>query len=98
MPETEILQAPGKPRLYVNANVIEYKTSDGRILGYVYNIGVHLYQGVILERNYKVLYEASTWNKSFVGITPILNDIRAHIKDRIDVFINDYLSVNPKNP
>lgn len=55
-------------------------------------------QRVSLKRDSQISINAVTWNVESVGIagSDNLNDVRDRIKDRVDQFINAYLSVNPK--
>ncbi len=91
----ERLTVPGHPYLYVNVCPIKHNSS-----GYAYSIHVEFRQNVILIRNYMET-SATTWDDLNLGFTPksaydAFRTIRGNIKDRIDEFINDYLSVNPK--
>lgn len=86
----ERLKAPGRPWLYVGVNV--FRTSLGP---YVYVVDVELWQDVYIERNSKRSV-ALTWSTNYFGITSDLNPIRNEIKDRVDIFLNAWLSVNPK--
>ena len=93
--EEERLKEPGCPYLYVNVN--SYK--DSTIQTYVFSISVELKQDVILMRYLQtVVYGATTWYTSRVGIVraQMVDDIRDFVKDDVDKFINDYLSVNPR--
>ena len=57
-------------------------------------IMVRLQQGVRLYRN-SLLMHTATWEVLSNGVLSKEN-IRAGVKDLVDKFINDYLSVNPK--
>jgi hypothetical protein len=64
---------------------------------YYYSVEVQLRQYVSLVRNSEVLI-AVTWETSSIGIVhrdTMPDVVRGHVKDMVDVFINDYLSVNP---
>jgi hypothetical protein len=87
----EWLKAPGKPGLLVG--VTAFKTSHG---SYVYVVKVELWQNVYLERNSKEAVHTPTWSTLSFGINPGLEAIRSNIKDQVDIFINAWLSVNPK--
>ena len=65
---------------------------------YIYNIGIMLNQGVILLRQQEDLKVsiAITWSHGLTGFTSNLHSIRDRVKDLVDIFINAYLSVNPK--
>jgi hypothetical protein len=76
----------------VNINPITRKTGlvvDG--------IRADLSQEVILERNPNIQISAITWSRGKIGTVgeANLSQIRTSLKDLIDGFINDYLSVNP---
>lgn len=85
----------GNSFLYVNANIL--KSNNDTF--YTYNISVNLKQDVFLARNNKLCFGAITWNSGSIGIIGKgeLPEIRQDIKDHIDVFINDYLEMNPKD-
>ena len=87
---------PLSPYLYVNANVhanvILGQYDSGR---HSYAVDCELHQYVILARDESIRTMAATWIVGFAG-TSNLQQIRDSIKDLVDEFINDYLSVNPK--
>ncbi len=92
--EEEWIKEPGSPYLYVG--VSSYKRDTGL---YAFHIEVELSQEVILYRKPDVLCPAITW--ACVGLTGTVgakkvNGLRDRIKDRVDLFINDYFDVNPK--
>jgi hypothetical protein len=101
----EWLIEPGSPRLYIRVGYIRVGSTmvplpiqkDDTL--YAYSIEVELHQNVFLERDPKIYKDgATTWGNGSVGVVgeeKILS-IRDHIKDNVDEFINDYLSVNPK--
>ncbi len=89
--EFESFLEVGSPYLHVNANIL--KTRSG---SYVYSVEVSTYQAVVLKRNQQHERIAPTWKTGGFGITPDLNDIRSDIKNRVDQFLNAWLSVNPK--
>lgn len=64
----------------------------------VYAILVELKQHVSLIRDGSLVRGATTWDTVIVGMVPTSNiqPIRFDIKDKVDKFINAYLSVNPK--
>ncbi len=64
--------------------------------GYVYRIDVSLEQFVYLKRNSSVPINFSTWSTGTLGITTDISDIRNAVENQVDIFINAYLSVNPK--
>jgi len=91
----ESLNIPGMPYLYVNLSI--FRHSSG--LFFAYSIYIALIENVYLERNSAINVSAQTWFKGEIGVigesqvSSIRNNI---IKDTVDIFINDYLSANPK--
>jgi hypothetical protein len=79
---------PGSPYVYViltltpNANAAY--------------INVQLVQNVLLERNGEHVYGVPTWDTGYIMPVPTSQRIRDTIKDKVDVFLNAWLSVNPK--
>jgi len=94
--EAERLETPGAPRL--NIGVVAELSTDGRY--YIHFVVVKLDQNVRLERDLNErAFGATTWSSAFlVGIwrREDLRRLRDDIKDKVDQFINAYLSVNPK--
>ena len=81
----------GMPLLYVNASILE----NAKCNIYNYHISISLNQEVILVRtDNKAL--CITWSTRAAGTNASLYVIRKRIKDMVDIFINAYLSVNPK--
>jgi len=80
----------GSPYLYINAHVIL-----GQTMPTYAAVDCELHQYVILARDESIKTTAATWNTGSAGISS-LEHVRDHIKDLVDIFINDYLSVNPK--
>lgn len=91
-PSEESPVIPGKPLLYVNAKVIKQGSKER----YILHVRVELSQGVALVRAPKVRSSAATWSVSVTGISPKLSPVRDQVKELVDLFINAYLSVNPK--
>ena len=90
--EEETLGTAGRPWLYVRVNSLHEKpdTMDA------YSIIVGLAQSALLERDLSLgSFSTSTWSTDSVGHGGI-SDIRSGLKDAMDVFINAWLSVNPK--
>ena len=79
-------------RLSVSVNALK-TTSPPHT--FVYCAAVKLLQDVILSRN-RVKTLAITWDSGFVGVTPDLRDVRENTSNLVDMFMNDYLAVNPK--
>ena len=62
------------------------------------SLNVELYQVVLLIRDLDTIFTACTWSIKTVGFAGVekVGQIRDFIKDDMDLFINDYLFVNPK--
>jgi hypothetical protein len=93
VPGEERFGIPGWPTLYINVNAILQK--EGLV---IYNIHIQLEQNVYLKRDTKTEITATTWSNGSIGVVGLAKiiGIRDSIKDMVDIFINDYLSVNPK--
>jgi len=61
-------------------------------------VNCDLEQYVTLERDASISTVAATWNDGSIGLVGVSNiqTIRDGIKDLVDTFVNDYLSVNPQ--
>ena len=101
VPVEKSLPLPTSPYLYIIVNTVKFLSG----LEYVYGTSVQLKQVVALERGKTVkpsraLLWATTWEKSDgVGITwvkDLVENVRQHINDKVDAFINDYSAANPK--
>ena len=92
--EEEQSSTPGSPFLYVNVTAVRRKAS----VIYGYSISVELCQVVVLYRDQSIMITTTTWWSGVVGTVgaPKLQDISDSVKEKVDVFINDYLTVNPK--
>ena len=86
--EKEVLELPGMPTLYV---VITVPNSARAV-----SMGIQLQQNVLLERNGQRAVGAKTWDVGAVGVNLTAQDVRDQIKDMVDMFLNAWLSVNPK--
>ncbi len=91
----ESLKAPGEPYLYINVNINIAKTESDI---YPYSIDVLLIQKVSLVRDPGRTAYAVTWSTGGVGsiAKPILSQLQNNIEDILDVFVEAYLSENPK--
>ena len=92
-----IRSTPVDAFLYVNVNIL--KILDGSMLAH--SIAVELKQGVSLKRNPKILILATTWSKKMTGYAGervFVSRMRQNVSDLIDIFLNDYLAANPKEP
>jgi len=83
-----------EPFLYVNVSVD--KPGDSPI--FYYSIRIEFWQIVYLEQKPILRLFAPTWQTSRIGSSGKYHapeEIRNRVKDELDKFINDYLSVNP---
>jgi len=91
----ENLKEPGNPYLYIKVNS---HTSGNRV--HAFQISIKLNQTVFLGRNLKIkVVDCTTWFRvGSIGSIGALNvsSLRDDIKDLVDKFTNDYLSVNSK--
>jgi hypothetical protein len=68
---------------------------------YAFHIGIEVDQTTRLLRNQTIVVPLSaTWSRGTTGILTKdrLRSIRDNMNDLIDIFVNAYLSVNPKMP
>jgi hypothetical protein len=93
----EIIRASGGAYLYVNPHILKLHKipSYFQVDVYVFSIDLEFYQAVYLMRN-KKRAAALTWSTGVLGTNRDLGKIRSEIKDRVDVFLDAWLSVNPK--
>ena len=92
--EPKWFSMPGMPYLYVNVTAV---ISEGP--QYVaYSISLHLNQNTLLLRDITKGCVASTWHMNSIGSVGLskITTIREAVKDHVDMFISDYLAVNPK--
>jgi hypothetical protein len=93
---TEEWADPRVPGLYINVST--YKTSDMPL--YAFSISIEFRQVVLLNTipPDDIGVVAITWIDGMVGAvgSKNVNLIRYSIKELVDVFINDYLRMNPK--
>jgi len=90
----ESSKTPGSPCLYVNLNALLVPEIDT----IYYALNIFLEQTAYLSQNSNIHPSAMTWWSGSVGAVGKnwASKIRDSIKEKIDKFINDYLSVNPK--
>lgn len=81
------------PYLYINLNAM--KGEDGL---YAYSIVVQVNRLVMVKCPPEDFFYAVVWDKNAVGTVGALKirQVRDHINDVVDRFINDYLAANPK--
>jgi hypothetical protein len=92
--EAECNKAPGFPTLFITLIMAGSKEIDL----YYYSLNIGLCQWVTLVRDPKISIGADTWSSESIGSTGSneIGDVRNGIKDKVDKFINAWLSVNPK--
>ena len=91
------------PQLYLNVNTLHRERSRND----AYGVSLRLIQRVLLESQLHSDPEksteealatsttlATTWSTGSLGFGSVA-DVRAAVKDRVDMFINDWLEVNP---
>lgn len=85
--------APGRPYLYVDVLI-----RKARMGFYMFSITVQLKQEVILKRKASAETSVATWEAGSMGYTYYSQEIHIRVVKRVDEFINDYLSENPRVP
>ncbi len=85
----ESFSLSGGPYLYINVNVLPSPSRTA-------SISVELHQNTLLERNGERAIGVTTWDRGTLISNPNAQGIRNSIKDKVDEFLNDWLSVNPK--
>jgi len=87
---------PENPVFFVYVNVHYAAIGDKRV-GFAFDVHCSLRQVVYLERDSTIKNWATTWDRRASGIgSENFERIRNEIKYQVDIFINDYVSVNPK--
>jgi hypothetical protein len=101
--EQESVALPGAPWLSITLSVSEgacgVSHSDSSLKFYAIGFLIQFYQEVRLDSNPKMKIKGITWKTVAIGwgeAKKIKNFIREGVKDGIDLFMNDYLTVNPK--
>lgn len=92
--QEQSFRTPGSPCLYVSVQAIEL------VPMYAVRVEVSLRQNILLERNPSIMaLGVATWEtKGLAKFTGRIMDqeTRKDVADKVDQFINAYLSVNPK--
>jgi hypothetical protein len=88
LPATQVSQAE-VPVVYVTVNL----TDDASAA----SVTVQIAEDALLARNAQPVADVFTWQRSIVIARPSADGIREDVKDLTDSFLNDWLSVNPKN-
>ncbi len=93
-PRSVAAQLPGDPVLKLNITVLK----GGMV--YAYSVNLQFDQQTILKRDPSMATAASTWQLSEIGYATSMKSPGERIVNTmnsvLDVFINDYLAVNPK--
>jgi hypothetical protein len=80
--------------LYVNVNPL--RLSVGNAWAYAIHVGFR--DSVTLDRDKSIGCLAETWDTGGIFVVPtgkLVANVREHIGDYVDKFINDYLAANP---
>lgn len=92
----EWLEAPGGPHL--DLHVTTQPTRRGDL--YAYSIDLMLRQEATLVRNPAIVATSTTWFRGAVGTvgpaSRLATWLHRRVREKVDEFINDYLTVNPK--
>jgi hypothetical protein len=86
--DEEHTKLPGMPYLYIFLNLMDRAQAGC--------IQVELHQNALLDANNEQAFAVNTWSTGFVLANPTAQVIRDRIKDKVDEFLNAWLSVNPK--
>ncbi|MGB2809403.1 MAG: hypothetical protein WBC22_16800 [Sedimentisphaerales bacterium] len=95
--QEEWLKLSGSPYLFVTIQSLKLE----ELPVFAYSITVELKQGVFLMRNRNISNLATTWNEHRVGCAGekvFVSSTRRYVSDFVDIFLNDYLAANPKEP
>jgi len=83
--------------LYVNLNIVSVTSRDTNI--YASDISIELQEKATIKRN-KLVDRVTVWKESTLGVyntkEGTLKGIKESLKKNTDIFLNDYLAVNPK--
>jgi hypothetical protein len=89
--EKELATIPGFPNFIMEVVVLPIP------FGFVYSIQCFLQQFTYLGRQPSITQMAITWRgPSLTGTSDHIGTVRDQLKNLMDMFINDYLSANPK--
>ena len=96
--QEEFLSTPTVPYLYIEVGLATIAGGNETVAGG--SIAIQLKESVLLLRKPKrVCLSTTTWSRItsvVVGLGRI-KDLRGHVKDLVNEFINDYLAANPKD-
>lgn len=80
---------------YVNVNIgIDEEVGDAAV-----NINLQVVQPAFLPRERDIVFgDATTWQNGYIFLCELskITGVRESVKNRVDIFINDYLTANPK--
>ena len=91
----ERLKSLDLPYLYLNINTVIQSSG----VSFSYHVELALKQTVLLLTTKNTSTFAETWTKSitgYAGDNVLIDALRSNTKDLVDMFLNDYLAVNPK--
>lgn len=101
--EQEFETMPESPHLSITVSsskgAIGVSGSYSKTTFYAIGLLIQLHQDVILIRNPKMKISGVTWKTILTGwheAKDVKNSVRENLKDGIDIFMNDYLTANPK--
>ncbi len=90
----EAMSTPGIPHLVLKV------TTHKDVAGYIYAFGIelNLVQAVVLLRDSKLVGRGTTWSTGAVGLVGAQSLLRIlpSVWDRMDQFVKDYRTANPK--
>lgn len=93
--QEECYKTPGEPYLYLNININTGKLGDDK---YSYSIDIGVIQNVLLQRDPRMKSYSVTWSTGGVGVIEkeFVGRLRESADELVKIFVNAFLSVNPK--
>jgi hypothetical protein len=94
----KVISQPYVPYLYVRVSYLKQNLEQGPKIGFSCMIEVEFKQLATLLLNSKLTL-VTTWDAEYLMGGPLSdsqNQVRQQVRDLVDEFLNDYLSVNPK--
>ena len=91
----QVSAEPPAPFFYARVNTFYLPNEDAFAIG----IECQVHETVILARDPSIQRIATTWQRSHSGAVEsanLVSAVREQVKDITEMFINDYLSVNPR--
>jgi hypothetical protein len=92
--EEDFIFSPGRPAVYLNAEISKLVTQEGAVWGYLCSLDIALTQNVYLVRSPEQAVPAATWETGFLGLFPDMASIRKIVEQAIDTFIHAYQLAN----